>query len=211
MIILSSSTNIISYLIENSTYIFQEFAKHLYLSLIGVGFSIIVGVPLGIWISEKKRLAGIVIGIINVIQTVPSFAMLSILMIVLGLGDNTVIATIFLYALLPIVKNTYVGLDSVDPHFIDCGRGVGMSRFQVLRIVKFPIALPIILAGIRNALVISVGVTAIGSFVGAGGLGDIILRGTNTTNGTPIIIVGSFFTALIAVFFDVSLGKLEEK
>lgn len=199
---------IINYLSTNASYIVSQFSIHVYISVIGVVLTVIIGFPIGLFLSVNKKMAVIVIGIINVIQTIPSIGMLTILLILMGLGKNTVIATVILYSLLPVVTNTYVGLNSVDPVYIDSARGVGMTPFQVLYIVKIPLALPIILAGIRNALVISVGITTIGSFVGAGGLGDIILRGINITDGKPIIFVGAFLCALIAVVMDRLFNRL---
>lgn len=121
----------------------------------------------------------------------------------MGLGQRTVLAAVVVYSLLPIVKNTTVGLKNVDPIYIENARSIGMSKFQTLWIVMIPLAAPIILAGVRTALVMAVGVTAIGSFVGAGGLGDIILRGVNITNGSPVIIIGSGLCVLIAIGVDV--------
>lgn len=193
---------LMSYLSENSSYIINQFSTHVYISVVGVVVTFLIGFPIGIFLSDNKKAATIVIGIINVIQTIPSIGMLTILLILMGLGKNTVIATVVLYSLLPIVNNTYVGLNNIDPVYIDSARGVGMSRFQILYMIKIPLAMPVILAGVRNALVISVGITTIGSFVGAGGLGDIILRGINITNGEPIIFVGAILCALIAVVMN---------
>lgn len=188
-----------NYLTENSSYIISQFLTHAYISIVGVVLTFLIGFPLGIFLADNKKAATIALGIINVVQTIPSIGMLTILLILLGLGKNTVIATVVLYSLLPIVNNTYVGLNNVDPIYIDSGRGIGMSRFQVLYMIKIPLALPVILAGVRNALVIAVGITTIGSFVGAGGLGDIILRGINITGGEPIIFVGAALCAVIAL------------
>ncbi|MBV7391278.1 MULTISPECIES: ABC transporter permease [Enterococcus] len=193
---------LINYLSDNSSYIISQLFTHLYISIVSVVLTFLIGFPIGIFLSDNKKIAGIVIGIINVIQTIPSIGMLTILLILLGLGKNTVIATVILYSLLPIVSNTYVGLNNVDPTYVDSAKGVGMSRFQILLMVKIPLALPVILAGVRNALVIAVGITTIGSFVGAGGLGDIILRGINITEGGPIILVGAILCAFVALFLD---------
>ena len=152
--------------------------------------------------SERPKISDIVIGIINVIQTIPSIAMLTMLLILMGLGQNTVVATVVLYSLLPIVKNTYVGLVNVDPMYIDSAKGIGMNRYQILYMIKIPLAMPVIFAGVRNALVISVGITTIGSFVGAGGVGDVILREIAITDGGPIIIVGAVLCAFIAMMMD---------
>lgn len=191
--------HLVNYLSDNSSYIISQFLSHIYISIVGVVLTCLIGFPIGIFLSDNKKAATFVIGLINVVQTIPSIGMLTILLIVMGLGKNTVIATVVLYSLLPIVNNTYVGLNNVDPVYIDSARGIGMSRFQVLYLIKIPLAAPVILAGIRNALVISVGITTIGSFVGAGGLGDIILRGINITGGEPIIFVGAFLCVVIAL------------
>ena len=194
--------NLVTYLSENSSYLITQFGVHVYISVIGVVLTFLIGFPLGIVLSERPKISDIVIGIINVIQTIPSIAMLTMLLILMGLGENTVVATVVLYSLLPIVKNTYVGLVNVDPMYIDSAKGIGMNRYQILYMIKIPLAMPVIFAGVRNALVISVGITTIGSFVGAGGVGDVILREIAITDGGPIIIVGAVLCAFIAMMMD---------
>lgn len=201
----------IYYFQENGSYVFSQFVRHFLISFYGVLFASIIGIPLGIMIARKKKLAKWVIGFANVIQTVPSLAMLSILMLGLGLGVNTVIVTVFLYSLLPIISNTYTGMRQVDDVMLDVGKGMGMTKFQRLYMIELPLSVSVMMAGIRNALVIAIGIAAIGSFVGAGGLGDIIIRGTNATNGTAIILVGALPTALMAVMVDWLLGIVERK
>lgn len=156
-------------------------------------------------------MSDVVIGIANVIQTVPSLAMLSIIMLGLGLGTNTVIMTVFLYSLLPIIKNTYTGMINVSPNILDSGLGMGMTKWQLLTMVELPLSLAVIMAGIRNALVVAIGITAIGSFVGAGGLGDIIIRGTNATDGGALILAGALPTALMAIIADLVLGFIQRR
>lgn len=199
------------YFSENGLYIWSQFFRHFLISIYGVLFAAIVGIPLGFWISRHGKLADWVIGAANVIQTIPSLAMLSILMLGLGLGVNTVVSTVFLYSLLPIIKNTYAGVQSVDKNIIDSGKGMGMTRWQLTYMVELPLALSIIMAGIRNAMVVGIGVTAIGTFIGAGGLGDIITRGVNVTDGGAIILAGAIPTALMAVISDLLLGWIEKK
>ncbi|MFC6181988.1 ABC transporter permease [Lactiplantibacillus daowaiensis] len=202
---------LIYYYQQNGAYVLSQFMRHFLISIYGVLFAAIIGIPIGIFIAHHSKLSGTVIAIANVIQTVPSLAMLSIIMIGLGLGVNTVIVTVFLYALLPIIKNTYTGMKNVNPSVLDSGKGMGMTRWQVLRIVELPLSLSVIMAGIRNALVLAIGITAIGTFVGAGGLGDIIIRGTNATDGGAIILAGALPTALMAVISDAVLGWIERK
>lgn len=199
------------YFKENGGYVLSQFMRHFLISSYGVLFAAIVGIPLGIIIARHRKLAKWVIGSANVIQTVPSLAMLSILMLGLGLGVNTVIVTVFLYSLLPIISNTYTGMIQVDPTILDVGKGMGMTRFELLFQVELPLSISVIMAGIRNALVVAIGVTAIGSFVGAGGLGDIIIRGTNATDGTSLILVGALPTALMAIMVDWVLGIVEKR
>ncbi|WP_125681599.1 ABC transporter permease [Levilactobacillus yonginensis] len=202
---------LIYYFSHNGMYVLSQFNQTFLVSIYGVLLGAIVGIPLGIWISQYRRLSPVIIGIANVIQTVPSLAMLSILMLGLGLGENTVIATVFLYSLLPIIKNTYTGMLSVDGDVLDAGKGMGMTRFQVMKTIRIPLSLSVIIAGIRNALVIGIGITVIGSFIGSGGLGDIIVRGTNATNGGAIILAGALPTALMAIITDLVLSFIEKR
>lgn len=199
------------YFNENGFYIWEQFVRHFLISIYGVLFAAIVGIPIGFWVSRNSKLADWVIGVANVIQTIPSLAMLSILMLGLGLGVGTVVTTVFLYSLLPIIKNTYTGVRNVDSNILDSGKGMGMTRFQLTYMVELPLSLSVIMAGIRNALVVGIGITAIGTFIGAGGLGDIITRGVNATDGGAIILSGAIPTALMAVISDIVLGVIEKK
>ncbi|EME3535807.1 ABC transporter permease [Enterococcus faecium] len=199
------------YFQENGSYIFAQFIRHFLISIYGVLFAAVVGIPVGIMISRRRKLANWVIRLANIIQTIPSLAMISILIIGLGLGINVVIVTVFLYSLLPIIKNTYTGMIQVDKNILDVGKGMGMTARQRLFMVELPLSVSVIMAGIRNALVVAIGITAIGAFVGAGGLGDIIIRGTNATDGTSIILAGALPTALMAIITDWLLGILERR
>ncbi|MBC1391694.1 ABC transporter permease, partial [Listeria welshimeri] len=190
---------LIDYYQTNGSYVMEEFWRHFLMSAYGVIFAAIIAIPLGVYIARKKRLAGWVIQIANIIQTIPALAMLAVLMLIMGLGTNTVVLSLFLYSLLPILKNTYTGIRNVDGALLESGKAMGMTKWQVLRLIEMPLALSVIMAGIRNALVIAIGVAAIGTFVGAGGLGDIIVRGTNATNGTAIILAGAIPTAVMAI------------
>ncbi|WP_125705201.1 ABC transporter permease [Lacticaseibacillus daqingensis] len=199
------------YLSHNGAYVLSQFSRHFLISVYGVLLAAVIGIPIGLLIARRRKLSGAVIGVANVIQTIPSLAMLSIIMLGLGLGVNTVIVTVFLYSLLPIVKNTYTGMINVDTTLVDAARGMGMTSWQRLTMVELPLALAVIMAGIRNALVVAIGITAIGAFVGAGGLGDIIVRGTNATNGGAIILAGALPTALMAIVADLVLGAVQRR
>lgn len=197
------------YFSQNGSYILSQFLSHFLISIYGVLLASVVGIPLGIIIARKRRLRGFVMGIANVLQTIPSLAMISIIMLALGLGTKTVVATVCLYSLLPIISNTYAGIANVNDDLVDAAKGMGMTKKQRLFMVELPLSLSVIMAGLRNALVVAVGITAIGAFVGGGGLGDIIVRGTNATNGGAIILAGSLPTAVMAILSDIGLGALQ--
>ncbi|QNQ45424.1 ABC transporter permease [Staphylococcus warneri] len=202
---------IIEYYSLNFGYLMELFFKHLLMSVYGVLFACIIGIPIGIVIARYKKLAWPIITIANIIQTVPAIAMLAILMLAMGLGPTTVVVTVFLYSLLPIIKNTYTGIVDVDENIKDAGKGMGMTRNQVLRMIELPLSLSVIIGGIRIALVVAIGIVAIGSFIGAPTLGDIIIRGTNSTDGTTFILAGAIPIALIAILIDLGLRFLEKR
>lgn len=195
----------------NAAYVMAQFIRHFLIAVYGVLFASLIAIPLGFYIARKKSLAGWVMGLANVIQTVPSLAMLSILMLAMGLGTNTVIITVMLYSLLPIIKNTYTAVNTIDANLLDAAKGMGMTKRQIMVTVELPLSVSVIMAGVRNALVVAIGITAIGTFIGAGGLGDIISRGINVNNGSAIIIAGALPTAFMAVITDLGLGLLEKK
>lgn len=200
---------ILDYYSQNGSYVWEQFYRHFLMSAYGVLFAAIIAIPLGIVIARYRRLSTWVLSLGNIIQTIPALAMLSVLMLVMGLGTNTVVLSLFLYSLLPILKNTYTGIVNVDQFLLESGKAMGMTKFQVLRMVELPLSLSVIMAGLRNALVVAIGIATIGTFVGAGGLGDIIVRGTNVTNGSSIILAGAIPTALMAVAADFLMGWLE--
>ena len=208
---LSVAEQFFFYMGENGSYIFSQFFSHFLLSIYGVLLASVVGIPIGILIAKFPRFSGPIITLANIIQTIPALALMAMLMLVLGLGKTTVIVTVFFYSLLPIIKNTLVGITTINRSLTDAGRGMGMTKLQVLYMVELPLSLSVIITGIRIALVIAIGIVAIGSFIGAGGLGDIIIRGTNATNGTAIILAGAIPTALMAILADVLLLWLERR
>lgn len=201
----------ITYFQNNGHYVWEQFIRHFMISIVGVLLASIVAIPIGFYIARHQKLADWVITIANILQTVPQLAMLSLLMLAVGLGTRTVIITVFIYSILPILKNTYAGVKSVDPTILDAAKGMGMTRLQMTLKVELPLASSVIISGLRNALVISIGVTAIGTFIGAGGLGDIIQRGVSATNGTAIILAGAIPTALMAIIIDFIFSFIERK
>lgn len=202
---------LIYYVSQNGDYIWEQFYRHFLMAFYGVLFAAIISIPLGILIAKYGKLSSWVLALGSITQTIPALGAMAVIMIVLGLGTNTAIVTLMIYSILPITQNTYVGMRDVDKTVIEAGYASGMTRFQLLRMVELPLAISVIMAGIRTAFVIGIGIAAVGAFVGAGGLGAIILTGTNATGGTAIILAGAIPTALMAIIADVVLGWIERK
>ena len=201
----------IRFLIERRVELGTMFLQHLFLVAMATGIAVALGVPLGLLLTRRQRLARPVLGFASVMQTIPSLALFGFLIPIPflgGIGARTAIVALVLYALLPILRNTYTGILSVDPAVVEAGRGMGMTNWQRLRIVEIPLALPTILAGVRIAVVVSVGVATIAAAVGAGGLGDYIFRGLSTVDNR-LILAGAVPAALLAILADASLGWLQ--
>lgn len=193
----------------------QELLQLTWEHIVIVGVSCLLatlaGVPLGVLITRRPNVRKVVLGFANVMQTVPSLALLGFLIplpFLGGIGARTAIVALVLYALLPIIRNTYTGIVSVDPAVIEAGRGMGMTNRQLLFMVQFPLAMGVILAGIRTATVISVGIGTIAAVIGAGGLGVYIFRGVSMVNN-QMILAGAIPAALLALSADFLLGRLE--
>lgn len=201
-------TDLVHYMLENHSNLLHLTIEHILMVVYGMILALLVGVTLGIIAAKFERLAPIIISITNVIQLVPSLAMLAILMLYMGFGYNTVIIGLFLYSLLPIVKNTYVGLKEVDNSIIEAGVGSGMKPYQLLAKIQIPLSLPYLMAGLRLATVIAISVATIGPYVGAGGLGTVIVSGISTQSDVKIY-AGSIIAAVIAIVLDFVLGKIE--
>ena len=182
--------------------------EHLYLTGIAMGFAVLIGTSLGIALSRFQWLATPILGTASIIQTIPSLAILGFMIPFLGIGAKPAIAALFLYALLPIIRNTYTSIIGIDPALIEAATGMGMTRRQILVSVRLPLALSIIMAGIRTATVICVGIATLCAFIGAGGLGTLIIRGISMVNN-KVILAGAIPAALLALALDFLLGRLE--
>jgi osmoprotectant transport system permease protein len=195
----------------NAAMIRQRVLEHLHLTLVSTAIVIAIAVPLGVLLTRPvaRRLSPVVLGFANVGQAVPSIGILVLLAVTVGIGFDEAIYALVLYAVLPILRNTMVGLRQVEPALIEAARGMGLSTRQVLARVELPLAVPVMLAGIRTALVINVGSAALGTFVGAGGLGWIINQG-NIHNRTPVLLTGSVLTAVVALALDWLAGLVED-
>jgi osmoprotectant transport system permease protein len=198
----------IDFVIQKGPELLIKFREHLLLTGISTSFAIVAGVPLGILIARHKITRGGVLGVAGIIQTIPSLAMLAFLLPVLGIGIKPAIVALSLYALLPIIRNTYTGLTNISGEIIEAATGLGFTKKQQLWLVELPLALPIIFAGIRTAAVIGVGIATLSSFIGAGGLGDFINRGL-AMNNTNLILLGAGAAAVMALAIDFFLGRIE--
>ena len=187
----------------------EQTLQHIGLTFISLLIAVVIGVPLGILITRKKKLSGTVLGIAGVLQTIPSIALLGFMIPLLGIGAKPAIVALFLYALLPIIRNTYTGILQVDATVIDAATGMGMSPQQLLFKVQLPLAMPVILAGIRTATVINVGVATLAAYIAAGGLGEFIFGGI-ALNNTNMILAGAIPAALLAILFDAGVARLQK-
>lgn len=195
----------------NGSYVFNQFSRHFLMAIYGVLFAAIIAIPLGFYLARNAKIADWILGIANVIQTVPSLAMLSILMLAVGLGSNLVVITVFIYSVLPILRNTYAGVRNVDENILDVGKGMGMTKWQIVYKIELPLSMSVIMGGIRNAFIMGVGVATLGTFVGASGLGDILQQGVNASEGTSIILAGVLPISIMAIIGDVFLTWVENK
>ncbi|MDZ8031207.1 MAG: ABC transporter permease [Nostoc sp. DedQUE08] len=201
------------FLVKYAPEILQHTLEHLFLVGIAIGIAIIVGIPLGILITRKTFLRQPILGIANIFQTIPSLALFGLLIpvpIIGGIGAVPAIVALTVYSLLPIIRNTYTGITGVDPAIREAGRGMGMTDRQLLLQVEIPLALGVILAGVRVATVIAIGIATIAAAIGAGGLGVFIFRGISVVNN-QLILAGAVPAAAIALLADFAIGLMENK
>lgn len=201
--------NLIEILWDRREFFFSCLLEHIRISITAILLAGILGLMTGILISNHKKAAGVILGIINVIYTIPSISLLGFLIPFTGIGNKTAIIALTVYGLLPIVRNTYTGLTAVDPDILEVAKGLGTDKRQLLYKIQFPLALPIILSGFRNMTVMIIAMGGIASFIGAGGLGVAVYRGITTYN-MALTAAGSLLIALLALTSDWLLGKLEK-
>jgi osmoprotectant transport system permease protein len=199
----------IDIIIEDWPDILVSVQEHLFLSFVSILIGILIAVPVGIFISRFSKIAEFIIGITAIFQTIPSLALFGFLLPVFGIGSTPAIIALTVYALLPILRNTYTGIIGVDHSLIQAGKGMGMTPNQILWRIELPLALPIIMAGIRTATVLTIGVATLATFIAAGGLGDIIYRGLSTINN-ELVFAGALPAAILAIFFDTVLRGIEK-
>ncbi len=197
------------FIVEQQDKLGNQVIQHLGLTFASILLAVIIGVPLGILIARKRRVSSSVLGIAGVLQTIPSIALLGFMIPVFGIGATPAIVALLIYALLPIIRNTYTGITEVDDTVKEAAKAMGMNRRQLLLKVELPLAMPVIIAGIRTAAVINVGVATLASFIGAGGLGEFIFGGISLNN-TNMILAGAIPAALLAVILDQSIAILQK-
>jgi len=208
----SMSANIIGDPESGFSNVWAAVLTHLKLIGISSALAILAAVPAGVLITREgfRDFSDIILGIANFGQSVPSIAILALFMGIMGIGAPTAIFALWLYALLPIVRNTATGIDEVSPDVIEAARGMGMTNRQILFEIELPLSFPVMFAGIRTASVINVGTAALGAFIGAGGLGNFIITGIPLSR-ERMILVGAILTAVMAVLIDWLLGKIEDQ
>src|SRR5688572_8368118 len=204
--------NLFQFLEQNWQELLALTREHVLLVFVSTGLAILIGVPLGILLTRVKGLQTPILGFANVMQTVPSLALFGLLIpipFIGGIGPRTAIIALALYALLPVIRNTVTGILGIDPKVREAAIAMGMTGWQSLRIVELPLAMPVILTGIRVAVVISVGVATVAAAVGAGGLGTYIFRGLRQ-NDNNLLLAGAIASALLALLCDFALGQFEK-
>jgi osmoprotectant transport system permease protein len=190
--------------------ILKQTVRHIQLVGVAELLAVGVGVPLGFMLTRPsfKRISSLILGIVNVGQTVPSLAFIAIMAPLLGLGFKPGVAALFVYSLLPIVRNTYAGIRSIDPSIVESALGMGMTKKQILRRIELPLALPVIMTGIRISTVVNVGTATLAALIAAGGLGELIIKGL-VLNVPELMIQGAAPTACLAILLDALLGRVE--
>ncbi len=205
--------NLTEFLQNNGQELLVLTLQHLFLAGLSTLIAASIGIPAGIFLTRKPRWGKLVLGMANVVQTIPSPALLGFLIplpFLGGIGARSAIVALVLYSLLPIIRNTYIGITGVDPAVREAGRGMGMTGHQLLLQVELPLASSVIFAGVRVAMVLSIGVATIAAMIGAGGLGMYIFRGVSMVDNT-LILAGAVPAALLAIMTDFVLGRIEKK
>lgn len=194
---------------ERWDFFLKLFLEHIYLTFIAIVIITFIGLVLGVIMTRNKQLAKIILTIVNLIYTIPSIALFGFFVSITGIGFKSALIALVIYGLLPIIRNTYVGITEVDPFLIESAVGMGTTNTQLLYKVQLPLALPVIFAGFRTMVIMTIALGAIASFIGAGGLGVAIWRGI-TTYFPEMTVAGSLLVALLAIIIDLLLGVIEK-
>ena len=203
-------SQLIKLLTEDFKFFLNLTVEHILISLLAIRIASVLGIILGIIISEYRKFSGLILGTVNILYTIPSIALLGFFITITGVGNTTALIALIIYALLPIIRSTYTGIININPLIIEASEGMGSTKLQQLFKVKIPLALPVLMSGIRNMVTMTIALAGIASFVGAGGLGVAIYRGI-TTNNSAMTFLGSLLIAILALVFDFILGLIEKR
>lgn len=201
---------LIKLLTEDFKFFLNLTIEHILISVLAISIASVLGIILGIIISEYRKFSGLILGTVNILYTIPSIALLGFFITITGVGNTTALIALIIYALLPIIRSTYTGIVNINPLIIEASEGMGSTKLQQLFKVKLPLALPVLMSGIRNMVTMTIALAGIASFVGAGGLGVAIYRGI-TTNNSAMTFLGSLLIAILALVFDFILGLIEKR
>ena len=201
---------LVKLLTEDFKFFLNLTVEHILISLLAISIASVLGIILGIIISEYRKFSGLILGTVNILYTIPSIALLGFFITITGVGNTTALIALIIYALLPIIRSTYTGIVNINPLIIEASEGMGSTKLQQLFKVKLPLALPVLMSGIRNMVTMTIALAGIASFVGAGGLGVAIYRGI-TTNNSAMTFLGSLLIAILALIFDFILGIIEKR
>lgn len=199
----------IKYLTDNASALFEKTLEHLYISVFALLIAIIIAIPLGILLSKTDKLSKISLTIAGILQTIPTLAILALMIPLFGVGKTPAIIALFLYVLLPILNNTIIGVQNIDSNVKEAGRSMGMTGIQLMKDVQLPLALPMILSGIRLSSVYVISWATLASYVGAGGLGDFIFNCLNLFE-PAVIITATILVTLLALIVDFCLSMIEK-
>lgn len=200
----------IEFIVDNADRLLRFTYEHIVITMISLAIALPIAIGFGIFISYYDRAATVVLWIASILLTIPAIAFFGILVPILGIGNPPTIAALVAYTQLPVIRNTYLGVTRADAAAVEAGTGLGMTRLERLRLIRLPVALPVVMAGIRNAVVILVGLVAIGAFIGAGGLGYFIYYGIGQGN-TVMIVVSTVLVSILALVFDYIFAFIEEQ
>lgn len=197
------------FLADNAGTLFSKTLEHLYISVVSLLIAIIIAVPLGVLLSKTQRLSKIALTIAGILQTIPTLAVLALMIPLFGVGKTPAIIALFLYVLLPILNNTVIGVQNIDGNVREAGRSMGMTGVQLMKDVELPLALPMILSGVRLSSVYVISWATLASYVGAGGLGDFIFNGLSLYE-PAMIIIGTILVTALALIVDFCLSLIEK-
>jgi osmoprotectant transport system permease protein len=205
--------NVLQFILENATDCWILTLEHIWIVAFSVILATIIAIPISVYISHNDQIAKKIINAANILMTIPSIALFGLMLPILsiigqGLGKVPAVIALVLYSQLPIIRNTYVGIKNVSPELVEAGRGIGMNRWTRLREVEIPLAIPVIIAGLRTATVMNIGIASIAAYIGAGGLGVFIQQGIARVYD-EMIIAGALLVALLAIFVDAGMALLE--